>query len=301
MLVGDDWISIGREPRTHCHVDTYMQNLTTFALDKQCFGGISFLEYLKVLQQRDEDPEGYMYKIYLKRICELEDSDSLLARLRTLELLVVDGKMDPPIALDVIRFRQCGFLRRLVERNILKLESEASSDPQFNAPTWRKLKFLGGKKLLGSVQIGVLLCFAAVEFDDLQSLQWIVERNLFLLENQFIHGLNLAHASACFGRLEILVWLSTQTAWKTMIAAECSRAPFQKTKVAQIAVIQGHINAAQLALGLGAPDVDGNNWSCYECARKSNFEYVRKLNFSLVRVTNTNLNRQQKNAFRLPC
>jgi hypothetical protein len=148
MLVGDALISIGKDPSTHCHVEAYWLVLKMFALDKQRLGGISFLEHLKDLQQRDEDPKGYMsmYGIYSKRICELEDSVSLPARLRTLELLVIDGKMDPPIALDAIRFRQCGFLRWLVERNILKLESEASSDPQFNAPTWRKLKFLGGKK-----------------------------------------------------------------------------------------------------------------------------------------------------------
>jgi hypothetical protein len=82
--------------------------------------------------------------------------------------------------------------------------------------------------------------------------------------------------SALFGRLEILAWLSRQAAWGPMVEYKCQRQSLEGTKIAQIAVMQGHVDTAQLALDLGAPYIDRNKQTCFDYVKKSNSDYVQR-------------------------
>jgi hypothetical protein len=152
---------------------------------------------LKILIEHEKQDCYYasMPGVYEKRVHELEDDSALAQRLKSIELLVYNGQLDPPNALDVIRFRQCGILRWLEGANFLKLNDLVAGDKQFHMSQARKVQFLGGKKCPVSIQTSVFLSFAAVEFDNLQSLQWILEKCPVLAENHVIGGLNLAQCS----------------------------------------------------------------------------------------------------------
>jgi ABC-type polysaccharide/polyol phosphate export permease len=59
--------------------------------------------------------------------------------------------------------------------------------------------FLCGKTLISSMTIGVFLCFTAVEFDDLQSFEWLVENQGAPLSPIVYNGLNALHCCMSLG------------------------------------------------------------------------------------------------------
>jgi hypothetical protein len=99
--------------------------------------------------------------------------------------------------------------------------------------------------------IGVFLCFTAIEFDDQQSSQLLVQGNKIPLSQIACHGWNAVHCFAYFDRIEIFLWLRSLKSLKPFLGEACSQKPHEGALAANIAVGQGHIFVADLLLSLG--------------------------------------------------
>ena len=111
----------------------------------------------------------------------------------------------------------------MVEKGLLELQDNAASSREFkNHAT--ELKFLDSACILDTISSKNFLCFVAVQYDDLQSLQWLCD--LSSLANIFCDGRNVLHFSAYMGRIEITGWLSTQPVWQSLVLEVCWRNPF---------------------------------------------------------------------------
>eukprot|EP00956_Cyclotella_meneghiniana_P033865 scaffold99633_cov39-Cyclotella_meneghiniana.AAC.1 len=110
-----------------------------------------------------------------------------------------------------------------------------------------------------SISLGSLLCFAAIEYDDLFSLRWLCEaHNCIIAEYE---GMNLLHMAALFGRIEIAAWLRTRKpAWKALVQEPSTNKEYNGALSAHIAVGQGHIFLADMLLEFG----------CNECGSRNN-------------------------------
>ena len=78
----------------------------------------------------------------------------------------------------VIRWCQCRVLRCLVENSFVELKDFAFIDSAI-VRSGKGLMFLGGQWIPEGMNVGVFLCFTAIEFNDLQSFQWLVEDQRF--------------------------------------------------------------------------------------------------------------------------
>ena len=143
--------------------------------------------------------------IYFREFCKskihfLEDDGNLQGRLQVLDFVL---SRQPKIKLNVleaIKHPQCGVLRFMVDRGLVQIESGVSSN-RFLTKNAPKFHFLDNGFLSLSMSTKCFLCFAAVEYDDLQSLQWICES--FGMPAESCDGWNLLHFSAFMGRMEI--------------------------------------------------------------------------------------------------
>jgi Ankyrin repeats (many copies) len=197
----------GEPPRLSATVvarESYVYDvLADFLLNVRCEEGLA--AYIKkVMAERSRhlhDIKGLLeYKLYL-----LGDHDFLSQRLKTLKYLKEKGHPLPSV-LDIIRWRQCGVLRWMVSESYIDLARPVVDFPSPDRFV-EKVHFLGGGLLSEFASAGVFLCFAAAEFDDLQSLEWlIIEQNMPVTMPQ-CNGWNLLHACAYFGRTEIVHWI----------------------------------------------------------------------------------------------
>jgi len=208
------------------------------------------------------------YKIKL-----LQDDEDLDGRLKVLDYLVKEKQQPRPSPLDPIRFRQCGVLRWMVKESLIELTAAAKEDRQlFKAA--KELQFLGSQNIPTALTVGYFLCFATVEYDDLQSLQWLSHQMGVEIEDVQVNGWNLVHACAFFGRIEILAWLVDESAWHTLVESPCRRKPWEKAYAAHVAIDRGHITAADILLHFGCPTTDGAGKTPDYYAVKSELAHV---------------------------
>jgi len=170
------------------------------------------------------------------RIRLLSDDACLEGSQAVVDFLVHEQGMHPPNAFDLIRWRRCGMLRWLVDRQMIDLHCSPISYPHA-AQEIETLQVLCEQPIPDTMTLGLLFCFCAIEFDDLQSLLWLVQDQGIQIETAMVHGWNVAHACAFFGRSEIAVslyklgWLNSEN-----VTAECRRAPHQEAFAAHMAV-----------------------------------------------------------------
>ncbi|KAL7550282.1 hypothetical protein ACHAWF_013521 [Thalassiosira exigua] len=214
----------------------------------------SLLTFLK------EELESLKYNFELERILKykiscLEDDKALGGRLNILSRVLQDF---PNLQLDVllpIRFRQCGVLRWMVEKNLVDLDADASKIETINRAS-SSFQFTSCGKDTPSMSLGTFLCFASIEYDDLSSLQWLCQHHGYL--ERACGGLNALHLASLLGRLEIVGWMYTTPSWRDIAQASCAYKPFVGAFAVHIAAGQGHINVADLLLNLGAQEHDSS-------------------------------------------
>ncbi|KAL3785516.1 hypothetical protein ACHAW5_005270 [Stephanodiscus triporus] len=232
----------------------------------------SWLSHLKrICEEENKDGDKLIWK---NKISLLEDDDNLQGRLQILEYLLTRQPRIELNVLEAIRHHQCGVLRFMVDRDLVQVESSASSNIIFCTKNASKLQFLESGRIPSSMSTKHFLCFAAVEYDDLQSLQWICES--FVVPAQSWDGWNLLHFSAFMGRIEIVAWLHTQPVWQSLNMDECRRKPFQNAFAVHIAAIQGHILLVELLLALKVRTEDGNGKLPEDYAKKSQHKIAQE-------------------------
>ncbi len=167
-----------------------------------------------------------------------------------------ENAQDPPSALDACRWRQCWVLRWLASEGLLDLLSKACNEPHFVVKA-KQLVFLGSPRIPTSMSVGAFLCFAAVEFDDLQSLLWLLDDKKVAMKEIRCDGWNLAHACAYFGRSEIALALRSRAEWRALVGVKCGRNPAEKGFAVHIAIDKGFVFLADVFLSSGCPSVFG--------------------------------------------
>ncbi|KAL7543061.1 hypothetical protein ACHAXR_012566 [Thalassiosira sp. AJA248-18] len=205
----------------------------------------------------------------------LEDDTNTEGRLGILELLLEQQPNTKLNILEALRHRQCGVVRFMVDKGLVHLEARASMNKQFTkrAP---KLQFLENGHIPSSMSTKCFLYFAAVEYDDLQSIQFlwsITEEQCSLVE--LCDGWNLLHLSAFLGRVEIVAWICKLPVWKRLVDEESHRKPFQNTFALHIAASQGHLFLVNLMLALNVPEVDKKGRLPEQYAKKSKHAFVQ--------------------------
>ncbi len=142
----------------------------------------------------------------------LRDDECLEDRLQLLRFFVSDSVgLAPPNAVDIVRWRKCGVLRWLVAESFIRLDALAVSDMQITLRL-KYVTFLGKSAIPSSMTVGEFLLFASIEFDDLQTVQWLVEECGTRAAEVRCNGWNVMHACAHHGRTEIALWFLSQDA-----------------------------------------------------------------------------------------
>jgi hypothetical protein len=231
------------------------------------------LQFLE--KQKDAYSGDYGFsKMIQDRIQLMGDDKTLSGRLKVLDYLVKEKSMSPPNVLSVIRWRQCGVLRWLVESSYIDLHVAACKDPVV-ALDGKGLMFLGGRAIPNSMTVGEFLCFAAIEFDDLQSFEWLVSEQNVQLSSLRFEGLNAVHLCTYLGRAEIFLWLmESQPNLKDLAQEECTRSPWRGCFATHIAAEKGFTFLAELLLSSGCPLKDREGKTAFAYAKQSKVESV---------------------------
>jgi hypothetical protein len=238
------------------------QDLTTF-IDAEIESGIYTF--------RCEVDGMLRYKLTL-----LRDDESLEDRLQLLSFFMSDSDVFvSPNAVDMIRWRKCGVLRWLVTESFIRLEAVAVSDMQI-ARRLKHVTFLGKNSIPSSMTVGKFLMFAAVEFDDLQTVQWLVEDCEIRAQDVRCNGWNVMHACAHYGRTEIALWFISQDVLVPLLKEPCSRKPCDKLFAVHLAVQHGAVFLVDQFLEAGCPPQDQNKRSVVWHAKKSKHEFVKE-------------------------
>lgn len=244
----------------------YFSELKQHALSCYPSSCPSWLSHLRIMTDQKNKCCDRNVDFCKKKIPLLEDDGDLRGRLQILDYLL---RCHPSIELNVleaIKHRQCGVLRFMVDRGLVQIESNASSN-SFFMKNITKFQFLDSGCIPSSMSTKCFLCFAAVEYDDLQSLQWICES--FGTPAELCDGWNLLHFSAFMGRIEIVVSFYLHPVWQSLIVQECQRKPFQNAYAVHIAAVQGHIILVELLLDMKVSTKDGKGQSIEFYAKKS--------------------------------
>jgi hypothetical protein len=208
------------------------------------------------------------YRLHL-----LEDEKDYEGRQKILHYLLLkhtDVRLDVLIP---IKHRQCWALRFMVDKKYLDLEGLAAKEKTItqNAST---LSFLDSGNIPPNISVRCCLCFAAVQYDDLQSLEWLC--GYCGTPDDLVGGWNLLHYSAFMGRIEIIGWLSTQPVWNSFVSQASTRKPFGGAFAVHIAASCGHLHAFDLLIDLKVPLEDKKGKLPEDYAKKSQYEFVRK-------------------------
>ena len=207
------------------------------------------------------------------RLRLLEDEADVKGRQDILDYLLLKNdhvRLDP---LFILQHRQCWALRFIVEKGHLDLEGLATKEENLaqNAST---LTFLSSGRIPPNMTVRCCLSFAAVQYDDLQSLEWLSKP--LGAPSDVVDGWNLLHYSAFMGRIEIIGWLSTQPVWKSLISHASTRKSFSGAYAVHIAASCGHLHACDLMIDLKVPLEDKKGKLPEDYAKKSRHEFVRK-------------------------
>ena len=216
-------------------------HLSTFCGAKTNNRGVGFMDVINFVAY------------FFERLRLITDDDNVDGRQKILDYLFL--KL-PNIQLDVIliamKNRQCWVLRSMVEKGYLDLESQASANG-FLVKNAQELIFLENGQIPPSMTTKCCLCFAAVQYDDLQTLQFLCD-DTFGIPAELFAGWNLLHFSAYMGRIEIAGWLSTQTqpVWNSFASQCCGREPYRGAFAPHIAINRGHLDLCELLVQLEA-------------------------------------------------
>jgi ankyrin repeat protein len=226
----------------------------------------------------DRDQKINLYEYQVKALLTLKkklvQNCNLDNRLRTLEYLVFEKKQPPPSIIDVIRWRQCGVLRWMVDKSFVDLNALALNDHQLRS--YKKALFLGSQAIPSAMLVGDFLCCLAVEFDDYQSLHWLlVDKKL--QPTTTCHGWNLVHMCAHFGRREIFQFLLSELSEvSALVQMPSSRQNTDGLFAAHLSIHLGFVDLAALLIRCGCPLVDKRGKSVVWHAKKSSHSFVRE-------------------------
>eukprot|EP00984_Skeletonema_dohrnii_P030927 scaffold22810_cov103-Skeletonema_dohrnii-CCMP3373.AAC.1 len=223
-------------------------------------------------RKKETKSSSSVNKCVTYRLRLLEDEDDVKGRQNILHYLLLK---DEDVRLDVLfilRQRQCWALRFLVDKKYLDLEGLAAKDENLaqNAST---LSFLNSALIPSNMTLRCCLSFAAVQYDDLQSLEWLSESGA---PDDLVGGWNLLHYSAFMGRIEIIGWLSSQPVWNSLVSQASTRKTFVGAYAVHIAASCGHLHACDLLMGLKVPLEDKKGKLPEDYAKKSRHEFVRE-------------------------
>lgn len=234
----------------------------------------SLVSFLKNVKGRNLD--YYLEQLVAYKLRLLQDDDDLDVRLKAIDFLMSNCGLSPPNAVDLIRWRQCGVLRWLVEKAFIDLSGLANEEEQILCRC-KSVTFVGDKKSAQRLKTGEFLLFAAIEFDDLQTVQWLIAMQDVELQNTTCKGWNALHACAYYGRTEISHWLLSHcSAAKPLLTTLCRRKPWESMYAAHLAVMQGFVFLADLLLREGCPVIDAAGKSIDKLALRSKYVFVKK-------------------------
>lgn len=213
-------------------------------VDCRSFG--KFLKKKAEIEKENGYSDGY-YDLLVYKASLFEDNESLPGRIAILSYIVRDRPQTKLDVLLAIRHRQCGILRWMAEKKIIDLATDAKTAGLVRT----SFRFI---KKVPSMHLGHFLCFVAVEYDDLYSLQWLCET--IGHPNKICEGMNILHLASLLGRFEIIGWLRTTTGWEMLCDKACTYRELDGTYPAHIAAAQGHIEAAEMLLKFGCKEYD---------------------------------------------
>jgi len=214
--------------------------------------------------------EFLKYKLYL-----LADDKTFEGRIKILDHVL---RVDPQskanakfsFALDCIRYRQTRFLEYLIEKSYVKLNDLASANRDIHRVA-SKFTFLDDGKIPKDVSVRTLLCYAGVQFDDLQSLAWICTDDDALLDT--CNGWNVLTFASYLGRVEIVAYLFTRKqAFDSLVKTRCQRKPYENAYASHVAASRGHLILAEALLEMNCPDTDRKGKTVESYAKKSEHE-----------------------------
>jgi len=270
-VLGKEYSSLDRMDDKSTTARSYWNHLKQYFYSDTALLLVDFFKESQERLRKERKIKLAQYKIKL-----LSDDDGLENSLAVLDFLVKEKQMPAPSAIDTIRWRRCGILRWLVYGTLINLNGPASGYPQAVQQA-QTLQFLGGNSIPSEITLGTLLTFCAIEFDDLQSLLWLVQEQHVDLQAATVYGWNISHACAFFGRSEIAVslhklgWLDLKIA-----AAVCKRKPYQQAFAVHIALEKGFIFVAEVLLKTGSPATDKRGRDIMFYAKRSGRDFVLK-------------------------
>ncbi len=264
--------------RRHLHLDytgfqDYMSDVNNHFLNCDASHCPSLHHHLSRRKETRNGARGLSDEDHISyRLRLLEDDNNVKGRQKILDYLLkhINVQLD---VLYPLRHRQCWALRFMADNKYLNLEGLAAKEKSL-AQNASALTFLNAGRIPSNMTIRCCLTFAAVQYDDLQSLEWLCES--FGAPTDLVGGWNLLHYSAYMGRIEIIGWLSTQPVWNVLVSQASTRKPFGRAFAVHIAASCGHLYACDLLIALKVPleDEDGKLLEYY--AEKSHHEFVRK-------------------------
>jgi Ankyrin repeats (3 copies) len=194
--------------------------------------------------------------------------------LRILEFLVLEENHDPPSVIDVVKWRQSHILRWMIDTLIFDPNALAVGHRDV-IPHQQSFEFLGGEAVPTSMIMAEFLCFLAVEFDDYESLCFLLS-DLSPSILQMCNGWNLVHVCIHFGRREIFQFLLCEKPAFAPLVQECShRFGSQGLFAVHLAIRWGFVYLVELLLDCGCPSVDENGHSILWHASNVPNEYIR--------------------------
>jgi UvrD/REP helicase N-terminal domain len=211
--------------------------------------------------------------LFKYRLSLLEDDPSLESRLSLLKTLIMRNGAPPPHPLNLVRCRQCGVIRWLVAESVVHLNIQASC--MQSALGIVKPQFLGGCSIPKQMILAEYLCFASVEFDDLQSLQWLTSEHGVNILSLVCNGWGICHAVAAFGRAEITLWLEEFEGFRRSVRMFSKRKGEETKLPVHLALERGHCFVVDRLLAHDKPNSEILHQSLMQIAKGSGLEHVQ--------------------------
>ncbi|CAB9515456.1 Tetratricopeptide repeat and ankyrin repeat containing 1 [Seminavis robusta] len=197
----------------------------------------------------------------------VHDDDNLGKRLDVLRYLIRDLRLPPPSVVDCLRWRQCGVVRSLMEQSLLRLHDTVETNKELSAfllqggTSWLSSGKTSLEAGLKSLTVGQTICFLAVEFDDLQTFDFVLSSGNVSPSICF-QGWTLLHVSAFYSRREISAYLVRVC--PSLVKEKLAYSRFEEGKYAShIAIEQGDLLLAQFLVQSGCPSLDSKQKPLY--------------------------------------
>mmetsp|Transcript_31441 Transcript_31441/g.75852 ORF Transcript_31441/g.75852 Transcript_31441/m.75852 type:complete len:2512 (-) Transcript_31441:67-7602(-) len=225
----------------------------------------------------NEDRNYQIYEpgtVFGRKKSIMTDDDNCDDQIRLLEYLVKQKGLNPPSYAMAVRFRQCSVVRWLLANGFLDVTDSSKLEPDlmmYSEEMSAEFKIelnpqLNDKKFL--------LCLATVQYDDIQTLAYMVDNFGHDIIGYEGSGFNLVHAAAHFGRIEIMHYLSTLAPFADLVMEAVGSGKYQGWFASHIAVSSAHITIADLLFSRNCPVVDLNGRSVSLIASKSDHDFV---------------------------